>query len=132
MKLPLQPQSERAGQAVRIMPATPLFVVVVTFRPGIPETGKLLPEFTVVNDGPKSVHVTEPSCGIPVASLTVCIPTETGLLADKATITPPAGAVPVRVAVPLRAVPPVTVLGSRDIADSTAGLIVRAALRVPL
>src|SRR3954467_12831472 len=132
MKLPLQPQSTGPGQAVRIIEGTLLCVVVVTVNPGMPATGNVLPESRDVNSGPKSLQVTEPSCGIPVGSVTVCIPKETGLLAESATTTPPAGAVPFNVAVPVRAVPPVTVFGVSVRDPSTAGLIVSAAVCVPL
>ena len=130
MKFPLHPQSATAGQAVRIIDETPLWVEVVRFNPDNPDTGNELPESMGVNGGPKSVHVTNPSCGMPVESVTVCIPAETGLSAERATRTPPAGAVPDSVAVPLTAVPPLTAAGFKVMDESTAGFMVRVAICV--
>src|SRR3990172_4878864 len=97
------------------------------FKPGKPVTGTTVPEATEVYDGPRSIQLTEPSCGKPVVAVTLWMPAATGLSADRITTAPPAGAEPFKVAVPIREVPPVTVAGVNVTVESTEGSIVRLA-----
>ena len=53
------------------------------------------------------------------------------LLLERVTATPPAGAAPLRVTVPVEGLPPVTLVGFRETEDRvTAGVTVNAAVRV--
>ena len=128
--MPPQAQLATAGQLVRIIGESPLAVEAVTLTPGIPVTGTLVPEGMKVSDGPRSAQLTKPSRGKPVVAVTVWTPAATGLLADSITTAPPAGAAPLRVAVPVKAVPPVTLAGVKVTVESTAGLIVSVAVCV--
>ena len=53
------------------------------------------------------------------------------LLLERVTATPPAGAAPLRVTVPVEGLPPVTLVGFRETEDrATAGVTVKTAVRV--
>jgi hypothetical protein len=101
----------------------------VMFNPGMPVTGIALPEAAEVYDGPRSVQLTKPSCGKPVVEVTLWMPEETGLSDDSITTAPPAGAAPVKVAVPIKELPPTTLAGVNVTVESTAGSMVRVASR---
>jgi hypothetical protein len=50
------------------------------------------------------------------------------LLLERLTVAPPAGAFPVSMTVPVEGVPPVTLVGLSDTADSASGATVRVAV----
>src|SRR3990172_9923934 len=60
------------------------------------------------------------------------MPETIGLSVDSATSAPPAGAGPFKLTVPVEEVPPVTLAGLTETAESTGGLIVRVVFWVPL
>jgi hypothetical protein len=68
---------------------------------------------------------------VPALTVTEAGTTALVLLLDNATTMPPAGAVPVRVTVPVEEVPPVTLAGLSDTAESATatGVIVSDELR---
>ena len=55
-----------------------------------------------------------------------------GLLLDRRTNTPPAGAGPLRTTVPVEGAPPLTVLGTKVRETSEGGLTVRVAVTLPV
>jgi hypothetical protein len=71
---------------------------------------------------------------LPALTVTVAGVTALALLLDNATTTPPVGAVPVRVTVPMEEVPPVTLAGLSDTPESAtaAGVIVSDEVRFTL
>ena len=71
---------------------------------------------------------------LPALTVTVAGTTALALLLDNATTTPPVGAVPVRVTVPMEEVPPVTLAGLSDTPESAtaAGVIVSDEVRLTL
>jgi hypothetical protein len=71
---------------------------------------------------------------LPALTVTVAGTTALALLLDNATTTPPVGAVPVRVTVPMEEVPPVTLAGLSDTPESAtaAGVIVSDEVRFTL
>ena len=69
----------------------------------------------------------------PAATVTLLPTCAVGLLLVSVTTTPPAGARPLKVTVPVEELPPTTVVGFRDRADRVGGLMVSCAVRaVPL
>jgi hypothetical protein len=71
---------------------------------------------------------------LPALTVTVAGTTALVLLLDNATTTPPVGAVPVKVTVPVEEVPPVTLAGLSDTPESAtaAGVIVSDEVRFTL
>ena len=71
---------------------------------------------------------------LPALTVTVAGTTALVLLLDNATTTPPVGAVPVKVTVPVEEVPPVTLAGLSDTPESAtaAGVIVSDEVRLTL
>jgi hypothetical protein len=71
---------------------------------------------------------------LPALTVTVAGTTALALLLDNATTTPPVGAVPVKVTVPVEEVPPVTLAGLSDTPESAtaAGVIVSDEVRLTL
>ena len=69
---------------------------------------------------------------LPAGTVTLAgTPAADVLLLERVTATPPAGAAPLRVTVPVEGLPPVTVVGFRETKDRvTAGVTVKAAVRV--
>jgi hypothetical protein len=68
----------------------------------------------------------------PAATVALAGTMAAALLLDKVTRTPPAGAGPVRVIVPVEEPPPVTDKGLSDIAETAGGLMFTAAETEPL
>jgi hypothetical protein len=68
----------------------------------------------------------------PAATVTLAGVVADALLSAKVTTTPPAGAGPVMVTVPVEELPPIRLAGFMETAESATGLIVSAAVCVPL
>lgn len=73
---------------------------------------------------PAVVAIEKVAVVLPAATTTDAGTVATGLLLDSVTVVPPVGAVPVRVTVPVDALPRTTLAGFRETAESPAGAVI--------
>jgi len=97
--------------------------VVVTVSPADLVTPPYVPEIVTAPEVHAVVNTVKLAFAAPAGTVTLAGTVATAeLLLESATVPPPAGAEPLRVTVPVEAVPPVTLVGLRLNEDRPGGL----------